>query len=59
MTEDYYSDEYEYEAFGCSEDHYDYEEEAFYALTDGMYGDYEYWKEGGGDISSLKDCLGF
>ncbi|MEE0997261.1 MAG: hypothetical protein U0L74_07825 [Paludibacteraceae bacterium] len=36
-------------------DEYDYERETFYALSDGMCGDYEDWED---DISSLKEYLG-
>lgn len=35
------------------------DEEAFYALTGGMYGDYDEWKEKGGDFDSLRDSLGY
>ena len=35
-----------------------YDEQTFYALTDGQYGDYDDWKEAGGDIDSLRDGLG-
>lgn len=37
----------------------DYERDTFYALTDGMYGDYDEWREEGGDIDSLMDALGY
>ena len=39
-----------------SSDYYD--EQTFDALTDGQYGDYDDWKEAGGDIDSLRDGLG-
>lgn len=42
-----------------SSDDNDYERDTFYALTDGNYGDYEDWKENGGDMDSLMDCLGY
>ena len=35
-----------------------YDEQTFNALTDGQYGDYDDWKEAGGDIDSLRDGLG-
>lgn len=41
------------------EDDYDYERDTFDALTDGQYGDYDEWKERGGDIDSLMDSLGY
>ena len=50
--EDYY-DDYD----GYSQD--DYERDTFYALTDGMYGDYEDFKSRGDDIDSLMDALGY
>ena len=43
-------------------DHNDYrddERDTFDAVTDGQYGDYDDWKEGGGDMDHLMDCLGF
>lgn len=39
-----------------SSDYYD--EQTFDALTDGQYGDYDDWKESGGDIDSLRDGIG-
>ena len=33
----------------------DNERDTFYALTDGMYGDYDEWKENGGDMDNLMD----
>lgn len=48
--EDYYDDYY-------SRD--EYERDTFYALTDGMYGDYEDFKSSGGDMDSLMDALGY
>lgn len=54
---DQYDDDYDY-----SDSYYDdndYERDTFYALTDGMCGDYEEWREHGGDISSLMDGLGY
>ena len=50
---------------GCSylkigyEDDNDYERDAFYALTDGMYGDYDEWCESSGDIDLLMESLGY
>lgn len=35
------------------------ERDTFYALTDGQYGDYDEWRERGGDIDSLMDSLGY
>lgn len=55
---DNYDDDYEYE-YDSYEDDNDYERDTFYALTDGMYGDYDEWKERGGDIDSLYDALGY
>lgn len=43
----------------CYEDDNDYERDTFDALTDGMYGDYDEWRERGGDIDSLMDSLGY
>lgn len=37
----------------------DYERDTFYALTDGMYGDYEDFVAAGGDWDSLMDGLGY
>jgi len=37
----------------------DLERDTFYALTDGQYGDYDEFKENGGDMDYLRDCLGF
>lgn len=37
----------------------DNERDTFYALTDGMYGDYDEWKENGGDMDNLMDSLGY
>jgi len=39
-----------------SSDYYD--EQTFDALTDGQYGDYDDWKESGGDIDSFRDGIG-
>lgn len=50
--EDYYDD------YDCDYQD-DYERDTFYALTDGMCGDYEDFKRSGGDIDSLMDALGF
>ena len=35
------------------------ERDTFNALTDGQYGDYDEWRERGGDIDSLMDSLGY
>ena len=51
--------DYDYEDYGGYEDDNDYERDTFYALTDGMYGDYEDFRENGGDIDSLMDSLGY
>lgn len=37
----------------------DHERDSFDALTDGQYGDYEDWKENSGDLSDLRDDLGY
>lgn len=45
-----------------SNDYYeepDYERDTFDALTDGQYGDYDDWRDGGGDMDSLRDGLGY
>ena len=54
MEEDYYYDDEYY-----SYEENDYERDTFYALTDGMYGDYDEWRERGGDIDSLMESLGY
>lgn len=62
MYDDYdYDDgcDYNYNPYDDYEDDYDYERDTFYALTDGQYGDYDEWKENGGDIDSLMDALGY
>lgn len=41
------------------DDYNDYERDTFDALTDGQYGDYDDWRENGGDIDSLMDRLGY
>ena len=50
-NEDYYEDY-------CGYDD-DNERDTFYALTDGMYGDYDEWRTNGGNIDSLMDGLGY
>lgn len=40
-------------------DYQDYERDTFNALTDGQYGDYDDWRDGGGDFDSLRDGLGY
>lgn len=52
--ESYDEDDYDYDS-----SHNDYERDSFDALTDGQYGDYDDWKENGGDYDSLRDGLGF
>lgn len=37
----------------------DYDRDTFDALTDGQYGDYDDWRENGGDFDSLMDGLGY
>ena len=37
----------------------DYNRDTFDALTDGQYGNYDDWREGGGDFDSLRDRLGY
>lgn len=49
--EDYYGDWNDY--------YRDLERDTFYALTDGQYGDYDEWREDGGDMDSLMDGLGY
>lgn len=53
-----YDDDFDY-SNSCYEDDNDYERDTFYALTDGMCGDYDEWHENGGDIGSLMDWLGY
>jgi hypothetical protein len=36
----------------------DYYRDTFDALTDGLYGDYDAWRENGGEFDSLMDGLG-
>jgi len=47
--DDYMEDDYSF-------DNHNYERDAFYALTDGQYGDYQDWA---GDMDHLMDSLGF
>jgi len=54
----YYDEDYDYDSYCCDDDN-DYERDTFYALTDGMYGSYEDWKERNGDMDSLMDSLGY
>lgn len=54
-NEDYYEDQYDNDP----NDGYDWEEEEFDALTDGQYGDYDDFRENGGDLDYLRDVLGF
>ena len=56
---DYFDEDFESFDSYSYEDDYDYERDTFYALTDGMYGDYDEWRERGGDIDMLMDCLGY
>ena len=39
--------------------HRDYDRDNFEALTDGQYGDYDDWRDGGGDFDTLNDRLGY
>jgi hypothetical protein len=58
--EDYEQDgEEDYEQDYDDRDDHDYERDTFDALTDGQYGDYDDWREGGGDMDSLRDGLGY
>lgn len=50
-----YDDQYENDP----NDSYDWDEEEFDALTDGQYGDYDDFRENGGDLDYLRDVLGF
>ena len=54
-----YNEDYDYECYYGDNDDNDYERDTFYALTDGMYGDYDEWRENGGNIDSLMDGLGY
>lgn len=47
------------EHYNDEDDDNDNERDTFYALTDGMYGDYDEWKENGGDMDNLMDSLGY
>ncbi|MDB4710308.1 hypothetical protein OAF16_01105 [Flavobacteriales bacterium] len=49
---DNYEDHYQ-------EDYNDYERDNFDALTDGQYGDYDDFRENGGNMDHLMDGLGF
>ena len=51
-------DDYDYDYREDYDDN-DYERDTFDALTDGQYGDYDEWRENGGDIGSLMDALGY
>lgn len=54
------SSQYDYGAHGSyGHDNYDYEADTFDALTDGQYGSYDDFLEGGGDMDHLRDALGF
>lgn len=48
--------EEDYDGYSYEED--DLQRETFYALTDGMYGDYEDFLERGYDMDDLRDMLG-
>jgi hypothetical protein len=55
-------EEYDANDHNDSYDYYDepdYERDTFDALTDGQYGDYDDWRDSGGDMDSLRDGLGF
>jgi len=49
----------DYDAYDSYEDYHDYERDTFDALTDGQYGDYDDFRENGGDMDRLRDALGF
>ena len=51
-SDDAYSERY-------NDEDNDNERDTFYALTDGMCGDYDEWKENGGDMDTLMDSLGY
>lgn len=53
--EDIYDDPYDNDPY----DEYDWEAEEFDFLTDGQYGDYDDFRESGGDMDYLRDVLGF
>lgn len=59
LNDDNNGDEYNDDLDYCQDDHNDYERDTFDALTDGQYGDYDDWRENGGDFDSLRDRLGF
>lgn len=40
-------------------DNHDYDRDTFDALTDGQYGAYDDWRDGGGDFDSLRDGMGY
>lgn len=40
-------------------DNHDYDRDTFDALTDGQYGAYDDWRDGGGDFDSLRDRMGY
>ena len=50
-----YNDRHSYDR----NDYQDYERDTFDAITDGQYGDYDDWKERGGDMDHLMEGLGF
>ena len=52
-----YDEDYDY-GYDSYDDN-DYERDTFYALTDGIYGDYDEFRENGGSIDSLMDALGY
>lgn len=52
-----YDEDYDY-SYDSYDDN-DYERDTFYALTDGQYGDYDEFRENGGDLDSLMDALGY
>lgn len=62
VLEEEYNEEFDHYDYNDSYDYYDepdYERDTFDALTDGQYGDYDDWREAGGDIDSLRDGLGY
>ena len=53
--EDNYEEFYDQDPY----DDFDWEAEEFDFLTDGQYGDYDDFRESGGDIDYLRDILGY
>lgn len=57
--EEEYEEDYDHYDSNDYYDEPDYERDTFDALTDGQYGDYDDWRDGGGDMDSLRDGLGY